>query len=253
MNALEEKYQKLERKLKGQATFYVDEVQAIFPDMKKSSLYWNISKMVEAGFIKRIRNGVYAINEWKGKKAVLLSWNAEKVSGILDETGFEYYISGLDVLQKYMLHVPEQYPLIVFAEKGAKEEIKTTLLLNQMEVIEPAQAKERYETQNFVRREGIQIILYPTENFTYNEEGIATTEKAFVDLYYAVTRNGYPVALQELVRIYQNMVRLGNIDRKRMIAAASIRSIQYDIRYIAESKFITEQATKFVEILKKEG
>lgn len=253
VSALEEKYKKIEKELQGQSTFYVDDVQAIFPDMKKSSLYWNISKMVEEGFIRRIRNGVYALNEWKGKKTVLLSQEAKRVRDILDETGFEYYISGVDVLQKYMLHVPEQYPVILFVEKDAREEIRVTLSVQQMEVIEPTEVKGRYENQIFVGNKQTQVILYPTENFVYNEDGIASMEKAFVDLYYAVTRNAYPVALQELVRIYQNMVRLGNIDKKRMITAASLRSIQYDIRFIAEEKFITEQAFKFVDILKKEG
>ena len=48
------------------------------------------------------------------------------------------------------------------------------------------------------------------------------------------------------------MVRLGNIDKKIMISIAAKRSIQYDIRFIAESKFITKQALKFVEILGKD-
>ena len=80
----------------------------------------------------------------------------------------------------------------------------------------------------------------------------ATIEKAFVDLYYAVTRNGYPLALQELVRIYENLVRLGNIDRKRMIAVAAKRGIQCDLRFIAEAKFVTGSARKFVEILERD-
>jgi len=96
------------------------------------------------------------------------------------------------------------------------------------------------------------VLLYQTENFVDSENGLATIEKAFVDLYYAVTRNEYPLALQELVRIYENLVRLGNIDKKIMISVAAKRSIQYDIRFIAESKFITKQALKFVEILGKD-
>lgn len=72
-----------------------------------------------------------------------------------------------------------------------------------------------------------------------------------MDLYFAVTRNGYPVALQELVRLYENLTRLGNIDKKKMISVAMKRGIQYDIRFIVESKFITEAAMKFVNILNR--
>ena len=75
----------------------------------------------------------------------------------------------------------------------------------------------------------------------------------FIDLYFAISRNGYPLSLQQLVRIYQNLSRLGNIDKKKMITVATKRNIQYDIRFIVESQFITEQAIEFVEILRMEG
>lgn len=251
--SLESKYQKIVQLLGEQPTFYIDEIQAIFPEMKKSSLYWNMSRLVEEGYLKRVRNGVYAVNEWKGKRAVSLSGTAERIRDILDETGFGYYISGLDILQKYMQHVPEKYPIIVYVEKSAKEEMRDTLAANFFEVSEPVQMKEMYENYTLTNQNADWVVLYQTEVFEYSANGMASIEKAFVDLYYAVTRNEYPVALQELVRIYKNLTRLGNIDKKKMITIATRRNIQYDIRFIAESKFITEQAVKFVEILRREG
>ena len=80
---------------------------------------------------------------------------------------------------------------------------------------------------------------------------MATLEKAFVDTYFSVTRNGYPLALQELVRIFENMQRTGNIDVRKTVTIASRRSIQYDIRYIVESRYITDEARQFVEIMKR--
>ena len=248
--ALEAKYQRMVELLGNQSTFYVDEVQRIFPDMKKSSLYWNMSKLVDEGYLRRIRNGVYAFNEWKGKKNISLLSSAEKIRDILDETGFDYYISGLDILHKYMLHVPEQYPNIVFIRKESKAEITEVLNENNIKAIEPANLKDIYEDNVYAGIEESVVLLYQTENFSDSGNGLATIEKAF--LYYAVTRNEYPLALQELVRIYENLVRLGNIDKKIMISVAAKRSIQYDIRFIAESKFITKQALKFVEILGKD-
>ncbi len=246
--ALEVKYQKMIKFLGDQSTFYVDEVQKIFPEMKKSSLYWNMSKLVEEGYLKRIRNGVYAFNEWKGKKGIFLLGSAERIRDVLDETGFDYYISGLDILHQYMQHVPEQYPSIIFIRKETKAEISEVLIENDYKVIEPTNLRNIYLNNVYAGIEEVTVLLYQTENFVDSENGLATIEKAFVDLYYAVTRNEYPLALQELVRIYKNLVRLGNIDKKMMISVAAKRSIQYDIRFIAESKFITKQALKFVEI-----
>ncbi len=249
--ALEVKYQILVKFLGDQSTFYVDEVQKIFPEMKKSSLYWNMSKLVDGGYLRRVRNGVYAFNEWKGKKSISLLGPAEKIRDVLDETGLDYYISGLDILHKYMQHVPEQYPNIVFIRKESKAEISEVLHENNYTAIEPVNLKDIYENNVYSGIEEPAVLLYQTENFVDSKNGLATIEKAFVDLYYAVTRNEYPLALQELVRIYENLVRLGNIDKKIMISVAAKRSIQYDIRFIVESKFITKQALKFVEILGK--
>lgn len=248
--ALEGKYQKILEKLGSQSIFYVEDIQCLFPDMKKSSLYWNLSKLVDGGYLKRVRNGVYAFNEWYGKKSIALSETALKVSELMDETGFDYYISGLDVLQKYMQHVPEQYPCLLFIDREAKEEVSDILHENNMEILLPAQIKEMHESYVLTGKESPQVVLYLTDNFEDAENGVASMEKAFVDLFYSVTRNKYPLALQELARIYENLLRLGIIDKKSMITVAAKRSLQYDIRYIVESKYITEEALKFVEILK---
>lgn len=252
MSALETKYKKIVEELKGQATFYAEDVQCIFPNMKKSSLYWNMSKLIDSGYLKRVRNGVYAFNEWYGKKSISLSETASKIVDIMDETGFDYYISGLDVLQKYMQHIPEQYPCILFVNKNTKEEVTDTLKDNGMEVLLPTQIKEMHGNHVLAGKKSPQVVLHQTENFDDAVDGVASIEKAFVDLFYSVTRNEYPLALQELVRIYENVVRLGMIDKRGMITVASKRSMQYDIRYIVESKYITEEAHRFVEILKRE-
>ena len=57
LSALEKKYIIIEENLKEQATFYMEDVQALFPDMKQASIYWNLPKLVEAGYLKRVRTG----------------------------------------------------------------------------------------------------------------------------------------------------------------------------------------------------
>lgn len=119
-------------------------------------------------------------------------------------------------------------------------------------MIEPQYTKKMYEDAMFSGSHNMQVILYTTEDFQYSSEGLASIEKAFVDLYFAITRNGYPLSLQELVRIYQNLSRLGNIDKKKLITVASRRNIQYDIRFIVENRFITDSAIEFGKILRRE-
>lgn len=251
VSALEKKYNSIEEKLREQTTFYMEDVQAIFPDMKQSSIYWNLSKMVEAGYLKRVRTGVYAFNEWKGKTKIALTEDIKRVQEILDESGFGYFISGLDVLQRFMQHVPEQYPMLLFVEKSAHDEIINYLLDGGFVVVKPSGIRQQYEDAILAGIEKKQIIVYDTENFDYENDGIATIEKAFVDLYFSITRNGYPLSLQELVRVYQNLVRLGNIDKKKLITVSTKRNLQSDIRLIVETPYITEEAMQFAMILRK--
>ena len=70
--ALEKKYEIIKQNLGNQTTFYTDEVIPLFPELKKSTLYWNLSKLVEAGYIKRVRNGVFSFNDLKGRQDIVL-------------------------------------------------------------------------------------------------------------------------------------------------------------------------------------
>lgn len=250
-SSIEDKFQKLQNSLSEQQTFIMADVEEVFPDLSKATLYWLVSELVKLGYIKRIRRGTYALNEWKGKKNIVISKEAERVSEALAETGFYFYISGLDILQKYMHHVPEQYPIMVFTEKEAKEEVRSVLGDQGFLVFDPTELKRRYEDAIYSGMEETKVVLYLTDTFEYSDNGLATLEKAFVDTYFSVTRNRYPLALQELVRIYENMLRTGNIDVRKTVTIASRRSIQYDIRYIVESRYITDEAHQFVEIMKR--
>ena len=251
LSALEKKYSLIEEKLREQIAFYMEDVQALFPNMKPATIYWNLSKLVEAGYLKRVRKGVYAFNEWKGKTKIPLTDDMKKVQISLDELGFDYFVSGLDILQRFMQHIPEQYPMMLFVEKSAHEEIVKNLADNGFNAVKPSEIQQQFENAVLTGNVKKQIIVYNTENFEFANDGVATIEKAFVDLYFSVTRNGYPLALQELVRIYQNLVRLGNIDKKKLITVSTKRNLQSDIRLIAETPYITDEAMQFASILRK--
>ena len=58
------------------------------------------------------------------------------------------------------------------------------------------------------------VLIYHTNEFSYSKNEYASFEKAFVDLYYEVTRRQYPLPIQELVRIYRNMKRRISLDTR---------------------------------------
>lgn len=252
MDSLIKKFNTIKSNMSEQPSFFFEDIAGLFPDMKASSLYWLVSKLVSNGYLIRQRKGRYSINEWKEKRKVSITGEAKRLYNLLIESGFDFYISGLDVLSAYLHHIPEQYPIVLFVNKHSKEEVTELCKNNNYIVLYQKQFKEQYESNVYSGVKETQILTYLTENFDFSEKGIASLEKAFIDLYYSVTRNDYPISLQELARIYANLIRLGNIDSKKLITIASKRSIQYDIRYIVESKYITQEAENFVNILRKE-
>ncbi len=250
--SLEEKFKVIEEEFKDQSLFYTDDVISLFPNLKKNTINWTLAKLVEDRYLNRVRRGVYSVNEWKGKNKVNLSPQAERIVEILDEVGFEYYISGTDVVLRYMQHIPEQFPVVVFVEKVAKDAMMDRLSRNGIVVMEPTELQKAYEKLVFSGSDSISAVVYVSDNSDYNDRGIATPEKAFLDLYYAVTRNGYPISVQELARIYKNMIRLGTLDKKKLLEASTKRNLNHDIRFIVESKYITDSAFEFVSSLKRE-
>jgi hypothetical protein len=218
---------------------------------KKATLYWDLYNMVEHGYLIRLSKGKYTLNYNAMDDKPLTSLLANKISNILQETGFQYYISGIDILLKHMQHVPDSYPLMLFADKYSREEIENVLLKNNIQVISPNELKTRDTVIKLNKLNDI-VILYETSKFEYASEGFASNEKAFVDLYYEVTRQEFPLPLQELARIYLHMVLRGVIDKKKLIQAAYDRNTHYDIRFIVESKYINEAAFKFVDMIRGE-
>lgn len=249
--SLKEKSNILQEALGQDPLFTMQDIKKVFPEKMASSLYWDASQLVEAGYLIRIRNGVFKLKDEKLENNVSLSAVAKQIRDSLQETGFEFYISGIDILSRYQQHIPESYPIIVYVQKTAIDEVKALLVEKKYFVTRSYKSVDRLELDNFTN-DRQHVLLIPTENFTYSEDNFATTEKAFLDLYHEITRNEYPLALQELARIYRNLVRSGALDQKTLVKAAYARNMQYDIRYIVESKYISDEAKKFVTMVKEE-
>ncbi|MBB2184654.1 hypothetical protein H0486_17445 [Lachnospiraceae bacterium MD1] len=247
-SSLEAKYNIIKENLSNQVYIMVSDISLLFPDLKANSIYWVIYNLVKEGYLKRIRNGVYSLNEIKGKSAVYLSETAKKVGYILDSEGYDYYFSGIDIVLKFMQHIPEEYPVMLFVKKNTEEEIIRLLKENEIIAIKANTMKNLDSNYiNSIMRPN--VIIYITDNFSYSENNVALTEKAFIDLFYAITRNAYPMSLQELGRTYSNMIRLGAIDKQKMITMSYKRNLQFDIRYIVENQYVSEGAKEIVKYI----
>ncbi|NLN48886.1 MAG: hypothetical protein GX154_07375 [Clostridiales bacterium] len=247
-SALDKKFEIIKKTFGEKSFFKVEDAQNVL-NIKRSTLYWDLYNMVEQGYLTRVGKGKYTLNYHAIDDKPLVSFLANKISEMLQETGLQFYISGIDVLLKHMQHVPDSYPIMLFADKYSKDEIEDMLLKNNIHVVSSNELKTSNTIVKLNTLNDI-VILYETSKFDYAANGFASNEKAFVDLYYEVTRQDFPLPLQELARIYSHMEFRGVIDKKKLIQAAYDRNTHYDIRFIVESKYISEAAYKFVDMIR---
>ncbi|NJD01688.1 MAG: hypothetical protein FIA99_03605 [Ruminiclostridium sp.] len=246
-SVLEKKYRLVKKAFGSFSFFNVEDAQEILKT-KKSTLYWDLSKMVEYGYLKRIGKGRYSVNDVQNEQPSY-SVFAGRIINILEETGFRFYISGIDILIKYMQHIPDNYPVMLYVDKYSKDEVLSLFDNHRIHYIEGESSNKNSIFTNSNTSDNI-VVIYTTTNFEYTSDGFATRERAFVDLYNAVTRSNYPVSVQEIARIYVNLTSLGALDKKLLIKIASIKSLHHDIRFIVESKHINIAAFKIVEIIR---
>lgn len=247
--SLGEKFNRILKEIGKNTLFNIEDVKRIFPGKKDSTIYWDISKMVEDGYLIRIRNGLYKIGDAKTEMPVVISYESKKIITLLEETGFAFYISGIDILSRYLHHIPENYPFMVFVDKIAASEINELLVRNKYMVIQSFSQKNVNNALSL--HEGKVVLLKETESFENVKDHFATVEKAFLDLFFEITRENFPLSLQELARVYQNLVRNAAIDLKHLVKIAYTRNMQFDIRFIVESKYLSNDARKFVDMIQE--
>lgn len=220
-------------------------------EMKETTVRWILWSLVDFGKIVRLRRGIYSFRSHEKQIAhPQLSNLATRVKILLEESGIQFFISGLDIIRGYMIHVPERYPVIAFIEQINIEEAQE-LLFNQKIDSVISFKEEAFEKFRNLPSLGDIVILRPTREFDYSRERLAEPEKAFIDLYYEVTRGSYPLPLGELGRIYLNMQRRGAINEKRLSKISIRRNLHNDIRFILNYRRISKYAFQFSEILKK--
>lgn len=248
--SLKHKLNILTKKLGEHETFTVsDAVSAL--EMKETTVRWVLWNLVDFGKIVRKGRGVYSLRpQVKQIAHPQLSNLANKVKTLLEESGIQFFISGLDIIRGYMTHVPELYPVIAFIAQSNIEDVQSLLLDHKIDSIIGPKGEEFGKLRHFPSLGEI-AILRPTKEFDYSIEGLAEPEKAFIDLYYEVTRSSFPLSLGELGRIYLSMQRRGAINEKRLSKIAIRRNLHHDVRFILNYKRISKHAFQFSEILKK--
>lgn len=222
------------------------EIYEMFPEVNQKTISWRLYDMVRKGELERPRHGYYAL---PAKQSFCVEYDylqmkSQRVFDILLDYGYPFCITGLDALIGQVLHAPEQYPVLLTAEPEGVQEVKKILSESEFIVVTD---KERSIYRNDTIRNKIDaLILTGTDSYASGSH-IANKEDGFIDLYYAVTRMDYPVSIQELYRIYQNLISGSHVNTAAMSKASSRRRVHTEIDFLVDMKKTPKKALEFIK------
>jgi hypothetical protein len=228
-------------------------IYSLFPEMNKKTISWRLYSLVQKGKLYKTGHGVYSLNKNNEDHVSAgyeyLHRKSKEIYDILTEYGYEFYITGLDSLIGEILHMPENYPVLIIIEESGIKEIQE--VLNEKDMIVLTE-KDRDILEKTVLRNKVDVILLRGKDFSLARDNISQKEKGFIDLYYAVTRMEYGVSVPELSRIYQSLQRHNSIVMSKMKAAAKDRGISTEINWLIEINKASEKTIEFMSYQIKE-
>ncbi len=237
----------LKEKIGSKEIFGAEDIIRIF-QVKQATAYWLLWDWKNKNLIHRISRGKYSFQKKEEKLYPVLSNIGKKVYDILISEGIDFFISGLDILQIFMLHIPEKFPVVLFVESNHFENSIEILQKNRIIPITEKKYNDKYTN---ISLDNDTVLLRRTKEMKYQEKNRAIFEKAFFDIYYEITRNNYPLSLQELGRIFLNMKRRMHFDLKKLLQIASRKHLEQEFRFILNYDKINKNGYKFIEYLER--
>ena len=184
-------------------SFGIEDAEKVLKE-KKSTLKWSMYNLVKKSYLIRKSRGEYIFADKPADVKPVLSSLAKNAIDIIQGSGFNFFVSGLDIVGTFMHHIPESYPVILFTENNSMESVIDLLKESGINAVSEKTGTD-YESLRSLPSINEIARIYSTKNFTGVNKNLAGFERAFVDIYYEVTRNKYPLPVQDLARIFLNM------------------------------------------------
>jgi hypothetical protein len=246
-SVLMQDFKVIEKKFSGLPSFSLAEIRKLFPETNPKTIGWKIYKMAERGLLRRESHGYYSLRTEEKKISTgfdYLSTQAKKIYTIMQNYGYAFYVSGIDILSGDLLHLPERFPVIIVMEASGFNEIQEELIRSEFTVMTVKDYQSNFDRQ-FVSN--FDVILMRGRNFQLASNGIAVKEKAFLDLYYAVTRMNYVYSIEELNRTFDTLTRKEAISPFRIRAAAVDLSIGTEVEFMMKIPRLPPKSRAFIE------
>ena len=211
----------------------------------KGTVYRILHDFCKKGSVERLGRGIYRIPKAvELKEPVIVSDKLtvelipgplDKARNLLKEKGVEFMITGGSVLYRFHHHLPKRLIHLVYVVKGAGELVVTLLReAGLRSLFNPKHSEVNMALENFLERDI--FVVREFSNLLGYIDGIASLERALVDLYFESTRGRIPYPEEEVGRIFSKVLRRERINISRLFMLANRRGIKEEMKALI--KFI---------------
>lgn len=149
----------------------------------------------------------------------------------LKAEGMEFALSCLDVLAGYTHLALRRYPHFAWVASGSEDwAAEAAERAGFLSIREPKRAQLALALDLAGDRNV--LILRKTSIFYAAGDGLASVERALVDLHYEVTRERYPMDGAELLRVFYYVLTSVSADFPKMLRYAGLRRLRHEIDWI---------------------
>ena len=226
----------LRNKFESESFYAAEAVELLEREVgyKPGTTYRLLKEFSNSGKLIKVGYGIYRAGT--AREVWLLSPslppNMEKARELLLDRGVEFMITGPSVLVPYIHLLPRRLIHLIYTIKGAGEYIVEILREEFPGLVNP---KEEAVNVALHFTEKDLVVVREFSTLYGGEEGVASLEKALVDLYFESTRHRIPFPVDETGRILFSALRNAPIDIAKLNNLATRRGIDGEWRAILKA------------------
>jgi len=207
-------------------------------DYKPGTTYRLLKDLVDSDKLMRIGYGIYNIGApkekgmWMRMTSPSLALSMEGARGLLLDRGVEFMITGPPVLVRYMHSLPRRMIHLIYTLKGSGEYVAEVLGAGYEVLVNPSE--EEVNVALSISERDL-VVVREFSNLSGGKDGVASIERALVDLYFESTRRRIPFPVAEAGRIIFSALRNAKIDLAKLNKSASRRGIDGELRALIKA------------------
>lgn len=259
----------------GNKIFRTHDVLRVNTKYSTGTIYRAIHDLIKAGRVERLGRGMYRVKSPDTEKTIsdrmglsdkviikLLPGAAVKAKEILRSKGIEFMITGEPIFYRYIHNLPRRMVVLIYVLGGSGEFTAFSLKEKGLRVLTNPSANDFKMALDNISESDI-FVIREFADLRGNIEGVASLERALVDLYFETSRKKIMFPEEEVGRIFLSVLQEESISYSSLLTYAGRRGIRKEIQTILDfvSPSISSKAaapamnklvTNFLDIMRKE-